>query len=782
MGWSVTVKAGKVRDMKNKRRKTGKSGKKRWVGGDIIDDILQQTFSSIGGVTQDSVREVINNLKTKGLLPECIKLLLQEPNILDKYYNLLPQNSTSTVLITPLDKEELNRQYSSSSIKRCYLNEEIESQYVQLYARPDGHCLYYTLSVIIQHNPMYYKEIQIILIIIYHILLYRSTITNIKDIYNDLYPTAYGELLEDRSIGLDTNYDDLFITRHIIPYKYQLTIRFYGILTNFINTDKKNDAKTRFRTILFSQDIQTVYDAEVNKNTAEYETLIGYGTDKEIVILLNVNQYKIVDKTITLNDLKNDYGKHLLYNCKLLNGKPNNFERVFLGGNHYELLIKCTDAASNKNIDHISTPYGNATRIIDTLFVLDIQLNETSKSKQAITNCTIAQSTIPVAAAASSDITIAATAEGIAQPVGTVSATDAQPAAKSVSNPDLATKKLIRTVTLHRKGSINPISVDAAQPADVEDVTKPAAEGIAQPAAKSASNPAQPTTAKPSRDIIKLHRKASVVTHAKPAAQSVSNPAQPTTAPVMLVQPDAQDEFESKINPVELTSAVVPAPATAVAEGENKSDDTSVNRPAAAEGIAQHAAVVAASVQPTTAAAITTVATPTVSTAAPVVPSAQGTTKSDMEQVELTSAVAQPAAAATPTVATVIAPVPDPDPAIATVLSPVTASPLAAPSAAANPTSSNQPAIVKAAVISGIAKPPKPPSFNPLELLIENTNTLNIVPNITVPQHLYELVNAVITNESYTNDTKLFSCKINGTPITVQKLQKPNEFECTISS
>lgn len=37
MGWRVTVKAGRVRDMKNKR-KTGKSGKKRWVGGALSYD------------------------------------------------------------------------------------------------------------------------------------------------------------------------------------------------------------------------------------------------------------------------------------------------------------------------------------------------------------------------------------------------------------------------------------------------------------------------------------------------------------------------------------------------------------------------------------------------------------------------------------------------------------------------------------------------------------------------------------------------------------------------
>jgi hypothetical protein len=90
---------------------------------------------------------------------------------------------------------------------------------------------------------------------------------------------------------------------------------------------------------------------------------------------------------------------------------------------------------------------------------------------------------------------------------------------------------------------------------------------------------------------------------------------------------------------------------------------------------------------------------------------------------------------------------------------------------------------VKAAVISGIAKPSEPPSFNPLDLLKENKNTLNIVPNRTVPQHLYELVNAVITNESYTNDTKLFSCKINRIPIIAQKSNTaPQVFDCTILS
>ena len=36
MGWRITVKAGKVRDMKHKR-KTGKSGKKRWVGGELSE-------------------------------------------------------------------------------------------------------------------------------------------------------------------------------------------------------------------------------------------------------------------------------------------------------------------------------------------------------------------------------------------------------------------------------------------------------------------------------------------------------------------------------------------------------------------------------------------------------------------------------------------------------------------------------------------------------------------------------------------------------------------------
>jgi hypothetical protein len=154
-------------------------------------------------------------------------------------------------------------------------------------------------------------------------------------------------------------------------------------------------------------------------------------------------------------------------------------------------------------------------------------------------------------------------------------------------------------------------------------------------------------------------------------------------------------------------------------------------------------------------------------------------------------AVAQPAAAATPTVATAIAPtkpiedspliaVPDPEPAIATVLSPVTASPLAAPSAAANPTSSNQPAIVKAAVTSDIAKLPKPPSFNTFFSSLYNKNPLNIVPNRTVPRHLYELVNADITNESYTNET--FSCEINRIPITAQKSQTPQVFDCTILS
>lgn len=414
MGWRVTDKAGRVRDMKNKR-KTGKSAKKKWVGGDIINDILQPTFSSIVGVTQDSVRGVINNLLTKGLLPNRIKHLL-ETNIND-YYNLLPQNSSSKEEIAKLDKTRLKTLYNTSSIKRCFLNSHIESQYVQLFAQPDGYCLYYTLSVIIKHNPMNYKEIQIILIIIYHILLYKCDINDIKDIYNDLYPEDYGQFLYNLQATNPDNYELLFIQSHITLYKSQLTIRFYGILTNFINTkvDKKTE-KTKLRAKLFSPDIKTVYDNEVTHNEQNYEKLIGYGTDKEIAILLDITKYKIVVEDHDIKTLNNNYGKHLLYNCTLFKDRPGNIDNP-VSGNHYELLIKCTDAATNETIDHISTPYGDATRIIGTLFVLDIQLNEKTKNTQAITKCNTAKSTIPVAAAASSDITTAATHT---VPVGTI--------------------------------------------------------------------------------------------------------------------------------------------------------------------------------------------------------------------------------------------------------------------------------------------------------------------------------------------------------------------------
>ena len=226
--------------------------------------------------------------------------------------------------------------------------------------------------------------------------------------------------------------------------------------------------------------------------------------------------------------------------------------------------------------------------------------------------------------------------------------------------------------------------------------------------------------------------------------------------------------------------------------------DIGVAQPAAGRAAVnpdQPAAVDAAFVQPTTAAAITTAATPTVSTAAPVMPSAQDTTETKINKVGVpapatapadVTEVATAAASSTPPVAD------NPNPTAPRGISAdddgkEDTSTLPArgkiPTINNSPSHSNQPAIVKAAVISGIAKPSEPPSFNPLDLLKENKNTLNIVPNRTVPQHLYELVNAVITNESYTNDTKLFSCKINGTPIIAQKSNTtPQEFDCTILS
>jgi hypothetical protein len=232
--------------------------------------------------------------------------------------------------ITTLDKPipvftlgHIKKLINEKDITRCFISPTIG--YKQLSVTGDGDCLFYTLSIILTHTPQYYNVIKVCLIYFY---LYCSN-TNID------------KLTQDKLLG---NGDaDLVLML--------LKERLYGLLSKY-DTDK----------ILESMPLFT--DTDKTQPDKTYGTSDDFDYVKKI---FNIDATILQEKDLlTLNTI--NLSTHLVYNCKLkrdIRQYPNE------SGNHYELLIK-----DNSTAPTINTRYGPATRVWDTLYILDSQLTQ----------------------------------------------------------------------------------------------------------------------------------------------------------------------------------------------------------------------------------------------------------------------------------------------------------------------------------------------------------------------------------------------------------------------
>jgi hypothetical protein len=317
----------------------------------IQDFNLFTILSKLPDVNTERVQKIANMIKDQNLI------------------TLVKQYSDKVKSTTSSNGQKANKQYTINELNgktKCYLNETLQKDYLQLVVEDDGDCLFYALSIILMSTPIYYNDIKVVLLIVYYIIFtvkdtnidYATVITFLLPIQNKL-----GSIPHEGNITIDNE-------------KNTYLIRFYALLSYYLT---KNKGKGEDEQKKIQNAVKHIFIPATSNMNSLYTQLLGnstnltYGTLEDILVF----EQLFTPIEIVTNTTKSiDPAKDLLFNCKLrIKNEANS------AGNHFNLLVKKPISIQNgiNTQNGIITKYGNATRISEGYYILNTQLAETDR-------------------------------------------------------------------------------------------------------------------------------------------------------------------------------------------------------------------------------------------------------------------------------------------------------------------------------------------------------------------------------------------------------------------